>query len=168
MAIGLGFGLADPWHYRFFPFELALFIGGSLSCRHLLPFLESRFFTSARIISIICVTTFITIIMFPFIPLSVTAKHIGVLCVAPFVLPFLFLFQRFNNWDKKLGELSYPIYICHWFILGVVDRFIHKPLGHQKAFYTVIGSLLFSLALNKLMASVEARRVRLRVGSVLT
>src|SRR5581483_8309273 len=35
-----GIGLQDPWTYRFFPTELALFLVGALAQRYLLPFWE--------------------------------------------------------------------------------------------------------------------------------
>ena len=39
-AMVSGFGLADPWSYRFFPFELSLFLFGALAHQILLPRVE--------------------------------------------------------------------------------------------------------------------------------
>ena len=51
---------------------------------------------------------------------------------APYLLiaagiPFLFKVTRDNALDANIGELSYPIYMCHVLILGLISW---SPLNH--------------------------------------
>lgn len=34
----------------------------------------------------------------------------------------LFALTRTAAWDRAIGELSYPVYICHILIMAVIDR----------------------------------------------
>ena len=57
-------------------------------------------------------------------------------------LPYLFTFQSKNPWDRKVGELSYPIYICHFLVIWTF-RFILDRLGIE--YNSLIGSLIIVL-----------------------
>ncbi len=115
-------GLAnDPWLYRFFPFEIALFVAGLLTCR------AYRRFTGRG---------------FPAVPYWVVIGGLLALLTAwtwflpewprkcADLLPIYFLYTMMipvivlvfaatsrNRFDRALGELSFPIYLNHFFVL---------------------------------------------------
>lgn len=117
--------VADPFSYRFFPFELAMFLAGALaykawaadpqrwkqwSWRLLVPALaivllaypwllgdwpETRFFTPVRV---------------------------GTLTLLALALPAVHGITRNSRLDRAVGELSYPVYLSHELIYGVVPK----------------------------------------------
>jgi peptidoglycan/LPS O-acetylase OafA/YrhL len=114
----------DPWSYRFFPNELAMFLSGCLSyrqiylrLRHRLPSLASKLFASA---------VFPAIILFPLYDRShglffSTAKLLYFLYVICAV-PFLFQWTGAFVFDRQLGELSYPFYLCHFNFVQMLNH----------------------------------------------
>ena len=68
-------------------------------------------------------------------------------------IPFIFLYTKKNSIDRFIGELSYPVYITHWFVLYyMIPAFNHifslsKDFSAQKA---VIFSIVFSYLIIKL------------------
>jgi len=110
--------LADVLGYFFFPFHLFLFILGMLACRHsaaLLALISHPF-------RIAIVTALFGGLAFSqFLPLSPR----NVICVALVVLslPILFDWTKCSRFQKWVGDLSYPVYICHilvkWGLFGL-------------------------------------------------
>jgi peptidoglycan/LPS O-acetylase OafA/YrhL len=101
---------SEATNYRFFPFELSLFLYGSLCYRvgQLLPRVNtkwSNWITAAVALAVIATPEYFT-------------KHpYQMYFVVGLLLPNLFDFSRRTGWDRSLGELSYPLYLCHWPIL---------------------------------------------------
>lgn len=127
-AIGISYGLThDPWTYRFFPFELRLFLLGSLSF-HVWDRLQRRgLVLSARMQKIFYAATLLWIIAFRW--LHTPSQLLLIWTFA--ALPFLFLFQQQHRFDSRIGELSYPIYIGHLFIITMAGsaRGVMHALG---------------------------------------
>jgi len=120
--IAQGFGMNDPWRYRFFPTELAFFILGALA--HQISMRWSQWMPKARWDGPLVGLLLVFLLLFPLgnavlriHDLVMTAALYGVFLLS---LPLLFRFQNAHRWDVILGELSYPIYICHWLVLLVV------------------------------------------------
>ena len=113
--------------YRFFPFEIGLFLAGALSHRAY-AYLESRGLAS-----------------FP-LSLAISALLIGVVLVQQFIdsldnhkfyllvavgLPALFYVFRRSRFDSWLGELSYPIYLAHLFVGQAVTTLVIGPVENR-------------------------------------
>lgn len=144
----------DPWTYRFFPFELALFMVGAL-CYRVYERLE-RIAIPAWCAAAAWVVVLFVILSFN---LVVTAASEWVLFVVFVVaLPLVFRLTRTWRLDAAIGELSYPVYLTHVIVIGAVRRFTPAPwLGDV----TAVGSIALSIALIKLVADpVEAYRAR--------
>ena len=130
--ISIGIGLQDPWNYRFFPTELALFILGILAHQLWKPFLEARGIVSDGLASAItlAVIGMVTVC----VTLHILPLRLPVLALFVLALPFLFRFQKNRHWDRWLGEYSYPVYIVHWSVMFPVsyvwDRLTGQP-GYQ-------------------------------------
>jgi peptidoglycan/LPS O-acetylase OafA/YrhL len=165
----IGLGMQDPWTYRFFPTELALFLLGALSHQVVLP-LYKKVFASGNIEKYSAFATysliFITLV-FWLIPVSPLKKSAVLFAIFFVAMPLTFLFQSKRDWDKWVGDLSYPIYICHMLVIYVVSFFMER-FGIQDTVALSLTSVVFticiSVALNIYVGKpVEALRNKFRV-----
>jgi len=175
------FGLAhDPWTYRFFPFELALFLMGMLSARF---YLESRLRIEQSIPSFLTrgINTtrgyllFVTTIMVA-IAFAAQAGHMGMERIKPFgviwrevwffvsylpwliVVPVLFAVTKKCSIDRDIGELSYPVYLIHFSLILLLTPWVeHGILGETSALASV---LLSAALLRYLLLPFERWRAR--------
>lgn len=152
---------AGAFSYRFFPFELALFLVGALSERLWLPHAK-RFggavrWSPALVVPIFC--------LYPHVPGPNEAKTLVYLGGFAATLPFLALFNRERRWDEWIGNLSYPLYIGHYLPLEVAERVTaHWPHPHRMQLivgYTLAAAttLLIFYGVDR---PIERRRRRLR------
>ena len=158
-AMVSGFGLADPWSYRFFPFELSLFLFGALAHQILLPRVEQLCDAVPRLETIAVVALLATIVALP-MPAGegYLLKKCFLLLAFALALPFLFQFQKHNRWDRTIGELSYPVYICHWFMIlilkyGLKTVHLELPAAPFSSLSVIAMSLIFSVGLNAYVAA---------------
>jgi peptidoglycan/LPS O-acetylase OafA/YrhL len=156
-AMMAGFGLADPWSYRFFPFELSLFLFGALAQQILLPRVERLCDAVPRLETVAVAVLLVMIVAFPLDGHYYLLKKGLLLLVFVLALPFLFLFQKRNSWDRTIGELSYPVYICHWLMILILKyglKMFHMELpAAPLSTFSVIGlSVIFSIGLNSYVA----------------
>jgi peptidoglycan/LPS O-acetylase OafA/YrhL len=56
------------------------------------------------------------------------------------LIPFVFKKTKVNNFDRKIGELSYPIYICHVLIWLVLEK-IPTPFIHNGLFLVILSTI---------------------------
>jgi len=139
----------DPWFYRFFPFELSFFLTGILAYRIYEKWKDRNEIKHlGKAIYIIVIAFIMTSNLLP-------GPHM-VLCYLFYLLifvslPFIFSLTKASKVDRTIGELSYPLYICHYPLLELLQSF-----EFISSFYTpfllVILSLIFSLLLNKFIA----------------
>ncbi|MPT40784.1 MAG: acyltransferase, partial [Achromobacter sp.] len=82
------------------------------------------------------------------------------------LMPLAFLFQSRHRLDKAIGELSYPIYICHSLVILFFSWLLNDVEMHQPMLFSALviaGCIGFSALLNGLVADpVERLRSRLR------
>ncbi len=168
VLIASGIGLSDPWTYRFFPTELALFLAGSLSHQVLLACWQAW---SRRAAWLPELGTGL-LALYVLVDFSIGLPHtlrdgLAVLLFAA-LLPLAFLFQSRHRLDKIIGELSYPIYICHALVILFFGWLLDGTQLRQPAMFTalvVAGCIGFAALLNSLIAApVERLRRRLRAA----
>ncbi len=143
-----GFGLGgDPWTYRFFPSEAALFLAGSLGYyAH-----ASRSETERKRVNI-----GLLVLMIPLLAALACSQWGGTSRLMSLTLlgaviigvPRLFELTRNIAWDRYLGELSYPLYICH-FLVG----WIMLPATVASAYASLAISLVASIVLYRWVES---------------
>lgn len=110
----------DPWTYRFFPFEIALFLAGSMAYRAYRINRERLMAAPRGVLWLAPVWLWIFVLFFPVFPGPVPARAIAFyVCVAA-LLPMVFEITRRCSWDRAIGELSYPTYIVHVLVLGAL------------------------------------------------
>ena len=146
------------WSYRFFPFEIAMFLAGSLAHRvyahlpdRLLRFLanpEVYFLTVLGLLGGLCYFKLL-------LPDFGEAIYWLYYSMAIFGIVVLFLHTKTSKCDSYIGELSYPMYISHIPVLWVVGHF-SKP---ENTIYIVIPvTLMVSMILSKLQGYVDMYR----------
>lgn len=169
--INAGLTQNDQWNYRFFPSELAFFIVGALAHQLGVP-LAQRSGLLTKTLSHVVTWAFIGFVLI-FVTLDVAIPRLVTIVVFTAVLPFMFYFQKFNPWDRWIGELSYPIYLVHWPIMYVVnfgwDRISLTPgyQGMDETLFVALLSVVAALVLKKLVADrIEKTRDRVRQSAL--
>ena len=144
LILQFGFSLQDdPWSYRFFPSELAVFLVGALGYR---VFSSSSNDAGRRIFvlfAVACVCTAAALLINRWHGPSRVAS-VGLFLLLVLAIPQLFRRSKANIVDRTLGELSYPIYICHYPLIWAVDNLLAMQIEVGRGF--VILALTMILA----------------------
>jgi peptidoglycan/LPS O-acetylase OafA/YrhL len=117
IALQCAFGLSgEPWTYRFFPSEIALFLAGSLGYYVYSSRSDKRRSMVKTLLTIAAISLFACLALGKWDGISRFASWslLGIVIIG---VPRLFEATRNIAWDRYLGELSYPLYICH-FLFG--------------------------------------------------
>lgn len=127
-------------NYRFFPIEMEYFILGVLSYK--IYFVVKSKFSNQKvnlgaIILIFCMYSFIG-----YLPdiMSVSFNRVEWMYYALLTtgLPFMFLYSKNLIFDRKLGDLSYPIYISHVLINNVANSLIFTRFASTRSYSAII------------------------------
>lgn len=152
----------DPWSYRFFPFEIALFLGGSLAYQLYVQIRGNKF--NIWFLRIVYITIPLLIFMYPradFIEESYRRWYFYVIVAG--LIPFVFLYSKNMKTDRWIGELSFPLYIGHHVVMMVTKRYFWTHTEHMYWFgiCTLAGSLIFAVFLWKFVVDpIEKIRQR--------
>jgi len=161
-------GLHDPWTYRFFPAELALFMIGALSNRMMLPAWTDFMAQNTRkwLPASATYGLLLYVMLFGFMPVHPIIKTGFLFVIFPLMLPLTFIHQNKTPLDKAIGELSYPLYICHIFAIVTVT-YVCKMFRIADPFWVTVSSLVFSFVVAMLLKRyvgdlVEATRAKIK------
>ena len=135
-AYRLGF-YSEATNYRFFPFELSLFLYGAL-CFRLSTFLP-------KINAGWAVAITVAILTAVFIPGDLLKRQYQLYCLVGLVLPALFVFSQRNKWDRLLGDLSFPLYLVHWPIIAIAVALVRTVDPSSEAIAWPILATVFSV-----------------------
>jgi len=150
----------DPWTYRFFPFELAFFIAGSLAYifyKHIQHKVISP--SIGYVLLFLCVLgVFIVDEIKMDENLRNTLFYILVLCS----LPYLFISFKNNPIDRYIGELSFSLYISHHIVVSVLRTYFFNTQYITFYGYTVVlCSLILAFLLQiTVVKAVEKYRLK--------
>jgi len=75
-------------------------------------------------------------------------------------LPLLFEQTKNNKVDRYIGELSYPVYIVHIFVIIFVSKVSNET---YLSLLTIIISILFAIILNKF---VQKKIEKIRISNI--
>ena len=146
--LGLYFGFWGAWTYYFFPMQLGFFVAGMISYRAYRAIGAIPASLGVAALLVVSAMTFMGDV-----PRISTMFYAAlVLC-----LPAIFEVSKTWRWDDAIGQLSYPIYLCH---LAVIE-FLSGPYPPL----ALAASVAVSIALIFATAPVERMRLRLRRGS---
>lgn len=150
-AFSIGFAKTDPWTYRFFPFELALFMLGALSHQSLLEFWKKKVETYSWLPVIGTASILLILTSYGLIEGVVKdSKPLILIAAVALLLPLAFLFQRTSRVDNFLGELSYPVYIGHLFVISSISylsQYIIFLGKFNHIFLVIVLALLLAMVL---------------------
>ncbi|MDE5440109.1 acyltransferase family protein [Bradyrhizobium sp. CSA207] len=112
----------DPWFYRFFPFELPLFVLGMLSFR-LFSRIETLPFAKSKAVALVAIAGLIVLGQWFAVNVPVQYGFV-VATAAAAVAPVAFAAFKDVSIDRFVGDLSYPIYLVHFPIIQFLsDRY---------------------------------------------
>ncbi len=170
----IGLGTRDPWSYRFFPAELSLFLLGALAQRYALPawvaFIawsnggpsRASWIPAAGTLAIIAMC-----LVYGMVPLGDIIRVPALFVLVLVLLPLAFLWQNHSRLDRAIGELSYPIYVCHLMVilsLKALPEIILVTGPIAVTFWNVVASVFFAWVLNRYIGK-PIERLRSRVKS---
>jgi peptidoglycan/LPS O-acetylase OafA/YrhL len=114
----------DPWSYRVFPFELLFFLAGVLAYRLGKPRGQC---TALAVWSLRCLIAILIFGAGAIGRIGISGQSFvlapGLMALLFLIISHLFELTKSSRADRLLGELSYPLYVCHVLIvwlLGVV------------------------------------------------
>lgn len=109
----------DPWTYRFFPFEIGVFVLGVVAYRisQILAWQPDRWVLYATFAAVLA-----TILLFG-VPRSPPLMFLYLFAFAA-LLPYTFSLTRMWKVDRFLADMSFPLYLVHWPVwIFIRDRF---------------------------------------------
>lgn len=117
----------NPWHARFFPFELLFFVSGMITARiykHHQEKILCLWRDHKKIVIALLAVYYGLVVCFYFLTqhapiISVYGMNTAFVSLVIYVasigaLPIIFAISQHSEWDRIIGELSYPIYIMHY------------------------------------------------------
>ena len=137
----------DPWSYRFFPTELVFFLLGIISYNIYIYIQKWNFnpLYSKFMLGFILTFTYL------YNMLPIHGKFYLYFFSLFVCLPFIFSLTKKWKYDNQIGELSYPIYISHIFLLNCIYT-LKFPIIGGLGLNLIIITILFSIILNELVA----------------
>ena len=148
----------DPWSYRFFPFELAFFLLGTVAYE-IYIYLKQKNITAESLKWLPALFVLLTIVTG--ITPSNYAKDLFYIFLVFLGIPFLFIATQNNKLDTRIGEFSYPIYICHMAIIDGFRRFGSADSLWLGDFTVVISTLIVAYLMIRLVSDpVEKIRAK--------
>lgn len=111
----------DPWTNRFFPFELPMFLLGALAYRR---FAAIKRRALAGWEKALAAAPPLLVLAYPLYGVESSFYHPGrwlFLAGLAVGLPYLFHLTRNMKSDRMVGELSYPLYLCHGLAIALLS-----------------------------------------------
>lgn len=141
-----------PWNYQFFPFELAFFLSGILLYRWYVKLRNQELSNFQNIGKVLTVVLLLVISFYQSIPMEIDVKRWIFYVFFALSLPFIFEASKKNVLDRKIGELSYPIYLFH-IVLSIVLAQVISSNSNFFGLALALFSIAFSLAFNFVIVS---------------
>jgi peptidoglycan/LPS O-acetylase OafA/YrhL len=156
-AGGAGYS-SEALEYRFFPFELSLFLYGAICFR------IGRLLPTANFVIIIAVTSAV-ILTIAFLPQYLIERQHRLYFWLGLLLSLLFEFSRRVRWDRQLGELSYPLYLLHWPVAGTLAHLTAGVRSSSIAYpiVAVATAIVAAILINRYIVAPVDRWRQLRV-----
>ncbi len=148
----------DPFSYRFFPFELLLFVAGMLAYRVYAKTLarwgafKLKNPTQYLAFAVFMLFVFYATQKIPDLlrkPLGRPYMELGSYPIWVIAIPFLFHLTKDLKIDRFIGELTYPVYLIHFVILEIVDVILanFSISDHISGYITAAVSIALSIFL---------------------
>ncbi|MFP5039474.1 acyltransferase family protein [Parasediminibacterium sp. JCM 36343] len=149
----------DPWTYRFFPTELVFFLLGIVSYhgyKKLCNLEINNIYLKLIWFGIVGFTIF-----YDFLPIP--AKNYLYLIAFFISIPFVFILTKRWKKDSYIGELSYPIYISHMFVLTIISGIkfpiIFGGIGLSLTLMTIVFATILNEWVAKKIEKIRQKRI---------
>lgn len=150
LIFAVNFGLNyDPWTYRFFPFELATFLLGMISYK--IYKLKIHWINSFSYKKTMLTILVLCLIAYRYVFQENSTYSYLLMIGFNCLLPFIFSLSKDSRWDSQIGQMSYPIYLVHFFWIQLLNYF-HVMNG----FYVLILSIGSAFLIEKLTHKIES------------
>jgi peptidoglycan/LPS O-acetylase OafA/YrhL len=136
MLLNLCTDSVDIPTYFFFPSQLYLFVVGILLYRFYERYRTDLHRSPLGPLALVAVTA--ACLAYERLPASVAPYFIFAICVP--AIPWLFAYFCDSRWDTELGNLSYPIYLTHPLIAGLLLTVFHVHSGTIVAVMSIAAS----------------------------
>jgi peptidoglycan/LPS O-acetylase OafA/YrhL len=141
----------DPWTYRFFPSELFYFLMGYF-CYKIYDYFKNYQIPKVYLLGGLITLSILSIFygnIFKLLhsPSLQSLWHLIYFIIFISLLPFIFNYTKNNKTDTAIGDLSYPLYLCHGIFIEV------SYIVDYNIYFIVINSVVFAYLLNKLISS---------------
>jgi peptidoglycan/LPS O-acetylase OafA/YrhL len=160
----------EPWNRGLFPSELIYFLLGVLGYRLYLIIPDLHFSRRTEV----CIAAMVLVISIIYWPIDYIIRGSLIWNTIPYVLvaggiPFLFKLTKDNALDANIGELSYPIYMCHILVMALIQW---SPLnaapvlgfGWPRHILTIALVIITAILLDRLLV-LPLDRLRLQFGA---
>lgn len=145
----------DPWTYRFFPFEIGLFLLGAAAYRisRIVPWRPDRKIALAMLAAVIVSILFYDRFGF-------AKQSFLYLFMFAALVPYVFELTRTWKIDRFLADMSFPLYLVHWPVwLFIRDVVRWVPWPDYPGIVPAVGSVIAAALLVVLVErSVERWR----------
>ncbi|WP_165226370.1 hypothetical protein [Aquisphaera insulae] len=89
-----------------------------------------------------------------FIPFPADALQLEPIeVIFPVALPFLFAYTKRNRIDRRIGELSYPVYLVHWLVIDLLrmsgSPWVQRNLGALTGLLTLASAIVIWYAVDR-------------------
>lgn len=142
------FGWVEPWNNRFFPAELMMFCLGVLA-HEIYVIIKSRnipkHYGTIALIFIALIT-----ISFKMVPVALSVKTIMYYLLLVLLIPVIFIRFGKNKLDRLIGELSYPVYLCHMIVISMSNYLA----------VNIIGSIIMAFMINRYVSEPIEQRFK--------
>lgn len=149
------YGYIDyPWKYRSILSNLEFFLAGILSYKLYKKIGQNP--PDKKVLYLVSGLVLIYLFTYNAIPdyllFGLKIKEWCFYALLAFSVPYMFINSKNSRTDRKIGELSYPVYLSHVMILNLFGMFIDSHVYPElpKAL-AIIGTLAFAYALFKLV-----------------
>jgi peptidoglycan/LPS O-acetylase OafA/YrhL len=135
----------DPWNYRFFPFEIGLFLAGVATYR---AWSALAWKPNPTILAIIFLGLVISILDYTDLGLSHGSyASFAFLFVFAAAIPYVFELTRSWKFDRFLADMSFPLYLAHWPVSGIWFYFrdylhLSPPWPEYRGLFPAIASII--------------------------
>jgi peptidoglycan/LPS O-acetylase OafA/YrhL len=164
------YGNLDPWTYRFFPNEILLFVTGRFTFDIYVYIREHGVMGRLKsipvniryiLVPLLCYFVFLIYqreygVLPPAVSESSSAvgfRPVTLLVLAIIFVPLIFLLSRDLKWDRRLGELSYLIYLGHLCVIVLLEQ-----IGIRATYFQVLLiSFLLAVVLMPVCKKFEAK-----------
>ncbi len=142
----------DPWTYRFFPFEIALFLAGSVAYYFYKKY-EYKVADFRRVGIFLLFTLTTAVIFYNEIEIDETIKSYSFYFLLTLSIPFIFNAVKNSAFDRYIGELSFSLYIVHHIVVSVMRGWFFSHINYISYYgYAVLtASIIIAIFLQRVL-----------------